>query len=223
MAAGVVLLLVVVGGVGGLTMRAFAGTARTVIHTKTVTTYCVYVDREHGGSSYGDLSAVPKYKHKVCITGKRGARGDTSVVTWNRTVAESSSPPSAGRGQILPAGVDLATVGPYIVRGYCISGEGVEAITHVVSAQDGSSFAWDDSVYAGSFNNGNTRQASNPAFGSTQNPGWQTEYSNGDFAVSTGDQATAFTGFANNGVYINGPEGPACSFTGYLVKEKVDY
>ena len=88
-----------------------------------------------------------------------------------------------------------------------------------MSAQDGSSFAWDDSNYAGTFDNGNTRQASNPAFGSSQSPAWVTEYSNGDFAVSTADQMTAFTGFANNGVYIDGPEGPACSFTGHLVVE----
>jgi hypothetical protein len=29
----------------------------------------------------------------------------------------------------------------------------------------------------------------------------------------------AFTGFAANGVYIQGPEGPACSFIGHLVVE----
>jgi hypothetical protein len=43
---------------------------------------------------------------------------------------------------------------------------------------------------------------------------------NGEFSVSTADQKTAFTGFATNGVYIQGPTGPACSFTGYLVLEK---
>ena len=40
-AAAVVLALVVVGGVGGLTMRAFAGTSHTKVVTKTVTKLCV--------------------------------------------------------------------------------------------------------------------------------------------------------------------------------------
>ena len=54
LAAAAVLVLVVVGGVGGLTMRAFAGVAHTTIKTNTVTRFCVYVDRTNGGDSYGD-------------------------------------------------------------------------------------------------------------------------------------------------------------------------
>lgn len=227
LAAAVVLALVVIGGIGGLTMRAFAGVAHHTAQTKTVTRLCVYVDRTHKGSSYGDYTANPKYGHKTCITGKRGPAGppgpagDTSVITWNATVATPAviGAKRKGYGVAQPHYVDLATVGPFTVRGYCESGEGVSAVTDVLSAQDGSSLAWDDNTYPADFNNGDDRQASNFANGAPGQPGIITEYDNGEFTASTGDQTTAFTGFATNGVYIQGAEGPACSFIGHLVIE----
>ena len=222
LASGVVVALVVVGGIGGLTMRAFAGVAHGTVKTTTVTRLCVYIDRSSTGDSYGDVTVSPKYAHKTCITGKRGPAGNSSVITWNRTVA-TPSVIGAKRYGVAAHFVDLATVGPFTVRGYCQSGDGVGAVTHVRSAQDGSSFAWDDSVYAASFNSGDDQKASNFAFGSTQSPGFVTEYTNGEFSVSTSDQKTAFTGFATNGVYIQGPEGPACSFIGHLVVENPSY
>lgn len=220
LAGAAVLALVVVGGVGGLTMRAVAGVAHNTVVTKTVTKLCVYVDRKNGGDSYGDVSVVPKYKNKVCIAGKRGPAGDTSVISWNKTVATPSGPPAAKRGGPIGNFVDLAKAGPFTVRGYCATGEGIEAYTNVLSAQDGSSFAWDDTTYPANFNSGTNLHASNFAFGGPQSPAFVTEYTNGEFSVSTSDQKTAFTGFATNGVYIQGSEGPACSFTGYLVLEK---
>jgi hypothetical protein len=215
-----VLALVVVGGIGGLTVRAVAGVAHNTVVTKTVTRFCVYVDHTNPGDSYGDVTVLPKYKNRVCIVGKRGAAGDSSVISWNKTVATPSVPTAAKKGAGAVAHfVDLAKVGPFTVRGYCQSGQGVAAVTHVLSAQDGSSLAWDDSTYPASFNNGDDRQVSNFANGTTQSPGFVTEYTNGEFSVSTADQKTAFTGFATNGVYIQGPQGPACSFIGHLVLE----
>ena len=220
LAAGVVLALVVVGGIGGLTMRAFAGVAHGTAKATTVTRLCVYIDRSSIGDSYGDVTVTPKYGHKTCITGKRGPAGDSSVITWNRTVATPSQI-GAKRYGVAAHFVDLATVGPFTVRGYCSApSTNVLATTDVRSAQDGSSLAWDDSSYPGSFNNGDDRQASNVANGTTQSPSFVTEYTNGEFSVSTSDQKTAFTGFATNGVYIQGPEGPACSFIGHLVVEQ---
>ncbi len=218
LAATAILALVVVGGIGGLTMRAFAGTVRATAKTSTVSTLCVYVDRKHGGSSYGDLTLVPTYGHKVCIAGKRGPAGDSSVITWNKTVA-TPSVPTAKRYGVAAHFVDLAKVGPFTVRGYCQGGDGVRAVTNVLSAQDGSSFAWDDSVHAGTFNSGDDVQASNFASSASQLPDFATEYSNGEFSVSTANQKTAFSGFATNGVNLNGADGPACSFIGHLVLE----
>ena len=221
-ATGAVLALVVVGGVGGLTMRAFAGTTRvTITDTKVVTRLCVYVDRKDKGQSYGDLSVLPKYHHKVCIVGKPGPAGDSSVITWNKTVATAASPGAKRRaGGLLPPGaVDLATVGPFTIRGFCTQPDNVRAVTDVISGKDGSSFAWDDSSYPGTFNSGNDQPASTAANGSSQSPDFQNEQTIGDFAASTGDSTTSFTGSANNGVYLNGPNGPACSFSGYVVVE----
>ena len=220
LAAGAVFALVVLGGLGGLTMRALAGTTRvTITDTKIVSKLCVYVDHTNKGQSYGDLSVVPKYSHRVCITGKQGPPGDTSVITWHKT-SVASSPPPVGKPGLQAGTVDLAKVGPFTIRGYCSSGEGITAVTDVISGKDGSSFTWNGNVYAGSFNSGNDQQASVPANGSSQSPAFEDEQDYGDFSASTGDGSTVFTGSANNGVYLNGPNGPACSFSGYVVLEK---
>ena len=211
-------LVLVVGGFGGMT-GAFAGVTHWMGKTTTVTRLCVYVDRTSPPDSYGDLSVVPKYGHKTCIVGKPGPAGNSTVITWNKTVATPSQPVGAKRFGLAAHYVDLATVGPFTVRGYCSAPDNVSAVTDVVSAQDGSSLAWDDSNWFTNFNNGDIRQASNFANGSTQNPSLVTEYQNGEFTATTGDQKTAFTGFASNGVYIQGAEGPACSFIGHLVIE----
>jgi hypothetical protein len=220
LATAAVLALIVVGGVGGLTMRAVAGVAHATTKTTNVTKLCVYVDRTNGGDSYGDYTAASKYGNKTCIVGKRGPAGNTSVVTWNKTVASAPAPPAAKRraGGFTGNTVVLAKVGPFTVKGYCALG--VNAFTNVASAQNGSSLAWATSTYAGDFNSGNEVRVSNTATGSSGAPAFVTEYQNGEFSVSTSDQKTAFTGFAANGVYIQGPTGPACSFTGYLVREK---
>lgn len=199
-------------------MRAVAGVAHDKVVTKTVTRFCVYVDHTNAGDSYGDVTVLPKYKNRVCIVGKRGRAGDSSVVTWNKTV---SAPSAAKRRAGGSAGtVTLANVWPFTVRGHCASGADVEAYTSVVSTENGSSLAWDDTSEAGSFDFGQETRVSNSAHGLPLAPDFQTEYDNGEFSVSTSDQKTAFTGFATNGVYIQGQGGPACSFTGYLVLEK---
>jgi hypothetical protein len=221
LAAAAVLALVVVGAVGGLTMRAVAGVSHNKVVTKTVTKFCVYVDHTNPGDSYGDVTVLPKYKNRVCIAGKRGRAGDSSVVTWNKTIATAGAPPAARRKAGGSSGtVTLAHVWPFTVKGHCVSGEDVEAYTTVVSTENGSSLAWAYTSDPGSFDFGQEARVSNSAHGLPLAPDFQTEHGNGEFSVSTSDQKTAFTGFATNGVYIQGQGGPACSFTGYLVLEK---
>jgi hypothetical protein len=79
-----VVALSVAGSVGAF---AFAGTSHTaaVRHTKrgvhflgNVSRFCIYIDHRNGGDSYGDLSAVAKYGNKICVVGKRGAKGTKS-------------------------------------------------------------------------------------------------------------------------------------------------
>lgn len=225
LAAAAVLALVVVGGIGGLTMRAVAGVSHsTVVKTKTVTKLCVYIDHTHKGSSYGDVSTSPRYGNKICIAGKQGPAGDSSVITWNKTVATATSPQGAKRKVTgsLSGGTVLATVGPFTIRGYCTTGDGyINAATRVVSGQAGSSFTRGGTTDAGTFNSGASEQASESA--SSNDPAvadWANESDSGDFSVSTADNKTAFTGSANDGVYMNGADGPNCSFSGYVVLEK---
>ncbi len=229
LATGAVLALVVVGGVGGLTMRAFAGTAHTAVKTTTVTRLCVYVDRTDGGDSYGDLSTQSKYGHKTCIVGKRGPAGNNSVITWNKSLLTAGSPPpqtarhKTGGVPAGPTTVDLATVGPFTVQGECWASDGVtNAVTNIVSSQDGSSLFWFNTADSGSFG---TASGPVPVSNAAVNddpadPTFMGEGTSGDFAVSTADQATAFTGTANNGSYLNGSDSAPCSFTGHLVVEK---
>ena len=125
-ATGVVLALLFVAAVGGVTVRAFAGVA---VQTKTVTRFCVYVDRHNTGNSYGDVSVIPKYQNRVCIAGKPG---DTSVITWNKTIPQAvgGAPKRfAGLGGIPAGQIELAKVGPFSLRGACTSGDGVRAGT----------------------------------------------------------------------------------------------
>ena len=71
----------------------------TKIVTKTVTKYCVYVDRKDSGDSYGDLSAIPKYGHKTCIAGKPGRNGAKGAAgaqgTTGSTGAQGPQGPAA--------------------------------------------------------------------------------------------------------------------------------
>jgi|SRR5579859_3418664 len=87
MAAGVMLVLVV-GGIGGLTMRAFAGVARGTAKTKTVTRFCVFVDRTNHGDSNGDPSADSKFGHKTCASADRQALPPSSRGTNRRGGSE---------------------------------------------------------------------------------------------------------------------------------------
>ena len=161
LAATAVAALSVMGTVGAM---ALAGVSHhTTIVTKTVTKYCVYVDRKDGGDSYGDLSAIPKYGHKLCIVGKRGSKGSTGApgpkgdtgakgdtgdqgppgppgagtVTWNKTIA------TAGADFANANTVTLATVGPFTVTGYCylFNGDAGQYIaeTYVTTSADGAS------------------------------------------------------------------------------------
>ncbi len=38
------------------------------------------------------------------------------------------------------------------------------------------------------------------------------------FAAQSADGTTSITGFPNEGVFVEGSSGPACSFSGYLVE-----
>jgi hypothetical protein len=157
--------------------------------------------------------------------GTAGAPGTTNMVTWNTTIAEGAPLPEATHAALHAAGpntVTLATVGPLTVVGYCGTDGSTIAETDLTTSQDGSFLQWDDEQYDGDFNNDGAYEASQDAFGAPGEPDWIGP-SAGDqaneFAAQSADGSTTITGFANEGVYVLGPDGPACSFSGYLVKD----
>lgn len=234
-----------------------AGHANRVSHsTKTVTVFCIYVDHTGRGDSNGDLSALKKYGHKICIAGKKGARGgrgatgaagtqgpkgdtgtqgpkgdtgaqgpkgatgaagapgSSGMVTWNATVATG--------GIDDPNTVTLATVGPFTLIGECFGGEGTSAETDLTTSQDGSFLQWDDEQWDGNFNNDGPYFVSQDANGDPGGPDWigpTADDSPNEFAAQSADGSTTISGSPNEGVYVQGPDGPACSFSGYLVKD----
>jgi hypothetical protein len=256
--AAVVAALAVLGTAGAIAIAGVAkGThAKQASHsTKTVTKYCVYVDRKDGGDSYGDLSAVPKYGHKTCIVGKRGSRGakgatgaqgpkgatgatgatgaagatgptgpqgppgsgSSDLVTWNTTIA------TAGADFANANTVTLATVGPFTIKGYCylFNGDAGQYVaeTYITTSQDGASL--DDEANSPNLN-GDFDIASGPvqvgdqAYVDTSGTDWQGAAGE-SLAASNATGSTVITGFPNEG--SQGPSGPNCSFSGYLVKD----
>ncbi len=244
-------------GVSGAKHSSASHTASRVSHTtKTVSQYCVYVDRTDSGDSFGDLSALPKYGNKTCIQSKQGAKGakgatgaagdqgpkgDTgsqgpqgppganapgNMVTWNTTIAEAGSPPTLAHAgpkttDAGPNTVTLATVGPLTIVGVCGSGEGVFAETDIMTTQDGSFLQWNEEQFNGDFDNNGLYEASRDAQGDSEDPDWigpSADDEANTFAAQSADGTTSITGFPNEGVFVEGSDGPACSFSGYLVE-----
>lgn len=160
--------------------------------------------------------------------GAAGKPGTSVLVTWNTTIAEAEpvttdTHPGTKVQAVEPNTVTLATVGPFTVIGYCGVEEGTTAGTELTTSQTNSFLQWDDEQYDGVFNNDGPYDVSLEAF--TQNPadpdwvGPSGEAQANEFAAQSADGQTTITGFPSQGVFVEGPDGPACSFSGYLVKD----
>jgi hypothetical protein len=138
------------------------------------------------------------------------------MMTWNTTVATAGA--SFGTANT----VSLATVGPFAVTGYCyLSGGTTYAETYVTTSEDGASLNdYDASQYL----SGNFNVASGPelvGYGVNDGGASQTDWygpNDGSFAATNAAGTTVINGSPNVGTYLQGPSGPACSFSGYLVK-----
>ena len=162
--------------------------------------------------------------------GPQGDPGKSVMLTWNTTIAEAEAPPppssSPASSTIHAAGpntVTLATVGPFTVIGYCGFIGGTTAGTEITTSQTNSFLQWDDEQYNGDFNNDGPYDVSQEAFTSDpSSPDWigpSAEDSPNEFAAQSADGQTTITGFPSVGVFVEGPQGPACSFSGYLVED----
>jgi hypothetical protein len=149
--------------------------------------------------------------------GPAGPEGVSGVLRWRTTVA------TAGKSKTEPATVTLATVGPFTVTGHCYEeGTNTAAATYISTTEKGS-FA---QGYSGEGSEepleaGEDLQISEDvAEGktSTHTANYRSP-DDGSWGAETADGSATLNGFGNQGVWLQGESGPACSFAGYLVTE----
>jgi Collagen triple helix repeat (20 copies) len=149
--------------------------------------------------------------------GKTGAEGNPHTIRWRKTVA------TAGKTIAEAATVVLAEVGPFTVTGRCYEETtNTDAATYISTSETGS-FAQgyngqgsEEALTAGE----NLQISNDVAAGNTI--GHEATFlspDDGSWAAETADGSLALNGFGNQGVWLQGESGPACSFSGYLVTE----
>jgi len=155
--------------------------------------------------------------------GPKGPQGDTGpfgvsgVKRWRITVAVP------GPSSSVPNVVTLATVGPFTITGECyISTTKTEAGTFISTSENGvftqgysgqglqPQNISDGAVQISEDLASGTTATTTPAFDGPDDGSW---------AATTPDGQLSLNGFGNQGVYLQGASGPACSFSGYLVTE----
>jgi hypothetical protein len=148
-------------------------------------------------------------------TGPEGKEGAASgLVHWRKTV-ETPGPAESEAKSVV-----LATAGPFTLTGKCWQSESsTEAATYIRTSEDGSHVTSFSEHVALNATDGDTliwervrgSTATHEAtFGALNNKVW---------AAESHDGSVALTGFANQGVWLQGKTGPACSFSGYFVSE----
>ena len=148
--------------------------------------------------------------------GAQGPPGPSNTMTWKATVA------TAGASFAAANTVTLATVTPFTVKGYCyLSGGTTYAETYITTATNGSSLNDYDASDYYSYNFGAADGAVRVGY-STNDSGTHSPYfygpNDGSFAAMNPTGTTVIDGNPNEGTYVQGGSGPACSFSGYLVK-----
>jgi hypothetical protein len=139
------------------------------------------------------------------------------LLRWRKTVA------TPGADSTHPNTVDLATAGPFTIVGECyITGSNTRAGTFIRTSESGDAVQGYNSLglvpfgptdgtiqIANDIASGDTATHAE-AFKSPDDGSWAAENANGTLTLD---------GFGNQGVYMQGASGPACSFSGFLVIE----
>ena len=141
----------------------------------------------------------------------------TGLMRWRMTVATPGASSSA------PHTATLATVGPFTITGECyINGTNTEAGTFIASSQAGAAaqgYSGEGSVPLGP-SDGAVQISDGLVDGATAS---HTENfdgpDDGSWAAENADGSVTLNGFGNQGVYMQGASGPACSFSGFLITE----
>jgi hypothetical protein len=155
-------------------------------------------------------------------TGPQGPEGVSGVLRWRTSVATS------GASFASPNTVVLAKVGPFTVTGHCYTGENgkkealTKAATYISTSETGS--------FAQGYSNqgsetpltaGEDLQISEDTaegLTGTHEANYKST-DDGSWGAETATGALALNGFGNQGVWLRGASGPACSFAGYLLTE----
>jgi hypothetical protein len=170
-----------------------------------------------GTAGKSGLPGAPGKDGAPGAQGPQGAEGNPHTIRWRATVA------TAGKAIGEPATVVLAEVGPFKVTGHCYeSGLNTDAATYISTSETGSfaqgysSKGSEESLTAGedlqiSEDTAEGETSTHVAnYASTDDGSWGAENSSGSLALN---------GFGNQGVWLQGGSGPACSFSGFLVVE----
>lgn len=144
-----------------------------------------------------------------------GAGGEpAALVHWRKTIN------TAGASEAAATTVVLAEATPFTITGHCYEeGEQTVAQTYISSSQSSSYLRiYEEAEYLPL---GAARALTlEEAKGLTS--GHETDFEGGpegSFSTMSHDGKAALDGAANQGVWLKGPTGPACSFSGYLVRE----
>jgi collagen triple helix repeat protein len=153
--------------------------------------------------------------------GKEGPQGKEGLVSgiarWRKTVQ------TAGKTEAEPETVELMKAGPFTVTGHCYkSAEFTDAATYISTSEDGTYVEGsgergkiplnvvDGAVPISEEVPEGTTKGHEAAFFGPSDGSWAAEAANGSMSLN---------GFANQGVWLQGGSGPACSFSGFLVIE----
>jgi hypothetical protein len=149
--------------------------------------------------------------------GPPGKEGVTGMIRWRTTIA------TAGASEAEPATVVLAAVGPFTVTGHCyVNASTTDAATYISTSEAGSFAQGYDTV--GSENPlkaGEDLQISEEVADgvtATHTANFKS-VNDGSWVAETATGSLSLNGFANQGVWLQGESGPACSFSGYLITE----
>jgi hypothetical protein len=157
-------------------------------------------------------------------TGSSGGSGVTGTTTGTGLVRWRTTAATAGASPTSPTIVTLATDGPFTVTGECFSdGSGnTEAGTYIQTSQDGAAVESGDNgetvpidVSDGAVEVDDTYASGVTATNSEDFEGAD----GGSWAAESVDGSVSLQGLGAQGVWMQGPSGPACSFSGFLVGE----
>jgi hypothetical protein len=146
--------------------------------------------------------------------GPQGAEGNPHTIRWRATVGKAIGEATT---------VELAKVGPFTVTGHCYeAAANTDAATYISTSETGS-FA---QGYSGRGSEqpltaGQDLQISEET-ASGETASHETNFvsaNDGSWSAVTATGSASLDGFGDQGVWLQGESGPACSFSGFLVVE----